>query len=111
MTWQLNGVRIYVESDSGWKPTARKGVIELLDTTSSILQTAGRQSHRRDLQFVVFSGYSTSILPIATLGTVTLVDNFGTSTSVSVMNMSPERLYDYNNRDIHRVKVELMEID
>ena len=111
MTWKLGGIRIYVEDDSGWKPTLRKDTINLLDTTSSILQTAGRESHRRDLQFVVFSGFANNILPLADDITVLFEDDDDLETTVSIMSMSPERLYDYNDRKVHRVKVELMEID
>ena len=111
MTWKLNGTRVYVEKDSGWISQARKGTIELIDTNSSILQTGGRQSYRRNLQFVVFTGYYNDIVPLEASGTITLEDDWGTVTNVSIMNMSPERLYDYLGRDIHRVKVELMEID
>ena len=108
MTWKLGGVRIYVEEDSGWKPTPRKATIELIDTVYSIIQTAGRQSHRRDLQFVVFSGYAASILPLAVEDTITLEDDDGNETDITIMNLTPTRLYDYNGRLIHRVKVELL---
>lgn len=111
MTWKLSGIRIYVENDSGWKPIPRKATINLLDTTSSILQTAGRESHRRELQFVVFSGFANNILPLASENSVTLEDDDDVETTVSILNMSPERLYDYHDREVHRIKVELLEID
>lgn len=111
MTWRLDGVRVYVEDDSGWKSTPRKGTIELLDTNYSILQTAGRASYRRDLQFVVFSGYAESILPMAALDSVTLEDDDGIETLISVMSLNPTRLYDYHDRLVHRVKAELMVVE
>ena len=111
MTWKLGGIRIYVENDSGWKPTPRKATIELLDTMYSILQTSGRESHRRDLQFVVFSGFTNSILPLISEDSITLEDDEAVETDVTILDMSTERLYDYLNRKIHRVKVELLVID
>ena len=110
MTWKLNGVRIYVEDDSGWIPTPRKGLINILNSTNTIVHQAGREAHTRSLTFVIFSGYYASILPITALGTVTLEDDSATETDVTVLDMKPERLYDYLDRKIHRVKVELMEI-
>jgi len=111
MTWKLGGIRIYVEDDSGWKATPRKGTIELLDTNYSILQTAGRESYRRELNFIVFSGYAVGILPLAVEDSVTLEDDEGNETTVSIMNLTPSRLYDYKDRKVHRVKAELMVVE
>ena len=111
MTWKLNGVRVYVEDDSGWISSPRKGTIELLDTNYSIIQTAGRESYKRELSFVVFSGYATSILPLAVEDSITFEDDEGTSTNVSIMNLSATRLYSYHDRKIHRVKADFMVVD
>lgn len=110
MTWRLNSVRIYVEDDSGWNPTPRKGLINILNSNNTIVHQAGREAHKRSISFVVFSGYYNSILPITAMGTVVFEDDAGTQTNVTVLSMSAERLYDYHDRKIHRVKVELMEI-
>jgi hypothetical protein len=111
MTWKLDGVRIYVEEDSGWKSTARKGEINLLNTNYTIVHTLGRESYRRELQFVVFSGYYESILPIEAKSSVVFEDDDGVTTNVTVINMEPERLYSFHDRKIHRVRVELMQDD
>ena len=110
MTWRLNGVRIYVEDDSGWVPTPRKGLINILNSNNTIVHQAGREAHTRSLSFVVFSGYYASILPITAMGTVTLEDDSGTETDITVLDMKSERLYDYHDRKVHKVKIELMEI-
>jgi hypothetical protein len=111
MTWRLNGVRIYVEDDSGWQPNPRKGEINLLDTEYTIVHHAGRESHRRELGFVVFSGYYENILPLANMDSISLEDDEGATTDVTVISLTPERLYDYLDRNIHRVKVELLQDD
>ena len=111
MTWKLNGIRVYVEDDSGWNSTPRKGTIELLDTSYSIIQTAGRESYKRELSFVVFSGYVANILPLAVEDSITLEDDDGVITNVSIMGLNATRLYDYDDRKVHRVKLDLLVID
>ncbi len=109
--WKLDDTRIYVEKDSGWYCTPRKGTVELLDTEYSIIHTAGRPSYKRDLTFVVFSGYYTEILPKLSVDSVTLLETGGSTTSVSILEMRPERLYDYLGREIFRVDANLIEVD
>lgn len=109
--WKLNNARIYVEKDSGWYCTPRKGTVELLDTSSSILHTAGRPSYRRDLSFVVFSGFASTILPLVSQDSITLEDDLGTSTTVSILDFKPERLYDYKLREIHRCNITVLQVD
>lgn len=111
MSWYLDSIRIYVEDDSGWIPQPRKGEIDLLDTNYTIIHTAGNRSYRRTITFVVFENYETSILPIAAKASVAFVDDSGTSTDVSVLSFSPERLYDYLGQKIFRVKAELIKDD
>jgi hypothetical protein len=111
MAWYLNNTRIYVEEDSGWKADPRKGTIELLDTNYSIIQSAGRPSYERDITFVVFSGYTTNILPIITTASIVLIDDSGTSTDVSIMKLAPTRLYDYSGREVFRVNTTLKQVD
>ena len=106
--WKLNDVIVYVEDDSGWKPTPRKGMINLLDTDYTIIHTAGRESHQRDLTFVVFSGFTTSILPLADDASVNLLDDEGNTTAVTILDLQPERLYDYHDRKVHRVKISVI---
>lgn len=108
MTYKINNTRIYVEKDSGWQYKPRKGTVELLDTNYSIIHTAGRPSYSRSITFVVFSGYANDILPIANMTSVNFEDSAGTVTAVSVMDFKPEKLYDYFNRDIYRVSMELL---
>ncbi len=109
--WKLNETRVYMEKDSGWYCEPRKGTVELLDTSSSILHTAGRPSYRRDLTFVTFSGFSTDVLPLVDDDTVTLEDDLGNTTSVSILNFKPERLYDYKLREIHRCNITVIQVD
>jgi len=111
MAWYLNGVRIYVEEDSYWQAEPRKGTIELLDTNSSIIHTAGRPSYDREITFVVFSGYGTNILPTLTESSVVFKDDSDTSTNVSVFKLNPTRLYDYEGREIFRVNASLKVVD
>lgn len=110
MTWRLNSVRIYVEDDSGWIPTPRKGLINILDSTTTNVHMAGREAHKRSITCVVFSGFYANILPVAALGTVTFEDDAGAETDVTVLDMAPERLYDFHDKKVHRVKIELMEV-
>ena len=111
MSFFLNGVRIYVEEDSSWKTEPRKGTIELLDTEYSIIHTAGRPSYDREITFVVFSGYLASILPTLTIASVNFTDDTPTTTAVTVMKLSPTRLYDYQGREVFRVSATLKEVD
>lgn len=110
MSWTLDGHRIYVEKDSGWYYTPRKGTVELLDTDYSILHTAGNPSYRRDLTFVVFENFETDILPLAAEATVTLIDDTSTSSNVSILEFKSERLYDYKLRKIYRVNITVIQV-
>lgn len=109
--WKLNNVRIYVEKDSGWYCTPRKGTVELLDTNSSILHTAGRPSFRRDITFVFFGDIDTNILPMIAANTVSLEDDAGSVTTVSIMDFKSERLYDFKLRKIYRCNISLLQVD
>ena len=91
MAWFLDGVRVYVEKDSGWDHAPRIGEINILDSSQTIIHTAGRPSYTRDIVFVVFSGYHASILPIVN---GPLVSDQGAEGDVVVKNMSAERLQD-----------------
>lgn len=91
MAWTLDGVRIYVEKDSGWDHAPRIGEINILDSSQTIIHTAGRPSYTRDIVFVVFSGYHASVLPI-TDGA--LVSDQGAEGDVVVKSCSAERLQD-----------------
>lgn len=108
--WTLNGTRIYVEKDSDWQVEPRKGTVELLDTNYSIIHTAGTPSYKRSLTFVVFSGYD-NLLPLIGQDSVTLLDDSGTSTNVTIMSWKAERLYDYKLREIHRINMEVIKAD
>ncbi len=109
--WSLGNVTIHVDKDSGWQAKPRKGTVELLDTEYSVIHYAGRPSYARSLSFVVFSGYAEEVLPLLTEESVTLVEDSGASTSVTIMDLKGERLYDYKLRDIYRVNVELLQVD
>ena len=91
MAWTLDGVRIYVEKDSGWEHSPRLGEINILDSNQTIIHDAGRPSYTRNITFVVFSGYHDNILPI-TDGA--LVSDQGAEGDVVVKNCSAERLQD-----------------
>ena len=91
MAWTLDAVRIYVEKDSGWAHDPRIGEINILDSSQTIIHTAGRPSYTRDITFVVFSGYHASIIPI-TDGA--LVSDQGAEGDVIVKSCSAERLQD-----------------
>lgn len=91
MAWFLDGVRVYVEKDSGWDHDPRIGEINILDSSQTIIHTAGRPSYTRDIVFVVFSGYHASILPI-TGGA--LVSDQGAEGDVIVKSCGAERLQD-----------------
>jgi len=111
MTWYLNGVRIYVEEDSGFHAEPRKGTIELLDTEYSIIHTAGRPSYDREITFIVFSGYATSILPLLTEASIVFKDDADVETNVSLMKAPGTRLYDFSGREIFRVNALLKQVD
>ena len=112
MDWKLGGVRIYVEEDSGWRSEPRRGTIDLLDTSSTIIHNAGTRSLQRDITFVVFSGYYASIMPLVAETSVVFEDDEGATANVVIMDdLSPSRLYDYFDRKIHRVKTKLMKVD
>lgn len=91
MAWYLDGHRIYVEKDSGWAHAPRIGEINILDSSQTIIHTAGRPSYTRDIVFVIFSGYHASILPI-TDGA--LVSDQGAEGDVVVKGCDAERLQD-----------------
>lgn len=91
MAWTLDGHRIFVEKDSGWDHAPRIGEINVLDSSQTIIHTAGRPSYTRDITFVVFSGYHATILPI-TGGA--LVSDQGAEGDVIVKSCGAERLQD-----------------
>lgn len=106
MSWYLDGQRIYVEKDSGWAHNPRLGEINVLDSTQTIIHTAGRPSYTRQLTFVVFSGYHDNILPI-TDGI--LLSDQGNEGEVIVKSMKGERLMDISRTTaVFRCTVELI---
>lgn len=113
--YKLNDKRIYVEKDSGWNVEPRKGTVELLDTDYSILHTAGRKSMTRNITFVVFSGYYSSIVPLVDDSTVTFEDGDGTDWTVTIIKNNPERLYNYRDSfdgtEVYRVSMDLMRVE
>lgn len=109
MSWYLGGVRIYVEKDSGWIPKPRIGEINVLDSNQTILHYAGRESHIRQLQFVVFSGYSTQILPMVDGDSYELISDHGSQGNVIIKTMKADRLQALNYpEEVCRVTVELI---
>jgi hypothetical protein len=113
MTWKLGGNRIYVEKDSGWIPIPRKGQIDLLDTSYSILHTAGRESLKREITFVVFSGYESNILPLVDDTSVSFEDGDGDTYTVSIMDKpNVSRVYNYRDSfdgtKVYRISMQLM---
>jgi len=93
MAWYINGKRIYVEEDTGWKVTSRLSEIDVLDSTKTIFHYAGHPSYTRSLTFVVFSGYYADILSLPLGEGVTLISDLG-SESVIIKSIEPKRLRD-----------------
>jgi hypothetical protein len=59
----------------------------------------------------VFSGYVANILSIVTTASVVLLDDSGTSTNVSIMKLTPTRVYDYSGREVIRVNMTVKQVD
>jgi len=109
MAWYLNGVRIYVEEDTGWQHTPRLGEIDVLDSTQTIIHYAGRPSYTRQIVGVVFSGYHNNILPIVS---GILLSDQGNEGMVIVKSCKGKRLQDIK-RDtaVYRVTLDLIQGD
>lgn len=106
--WHLDDIRIYVEKDSGWKVDPRRGKIDVLDSTQTIVHCAGRPGYTRSIQFVVFSGYFNQILPMAELCSgVELCSDIGIQGYIIVDSFNPERLQALNHPNpVYRVTME-----
>jgi len=109
MAWYLGGVRIYVEKDSDWQVDPRLGMIDVLDSSQTIVHHAGRPSYLRSLTFVVFSGYQENILPLATGSGIPLVSDQGAQGNVIVKNFKADRILDISRiTPVYRVTTELI---
>lgn len=113
MAWYYGGVRIYVEEDTGAKRSRRQAMIEILDSASTIIHDSGRPSDRRELTFVVFSGYDANILPLCNGSGHELISDEGSLGNwVIVGEPSPNRVRAINYATpVHRVTMELMKDD
>ncbi len=113
MAWYLGGVRIYVEEDSGLLRNRRQAMIEVIDSQSTIIHDSGRPSDRREITFVVFSGYEANVLPLINGSGHELISDQGSEGNwVIVGDPSPERLYAINyDTPVYRVTMELMKDD
>jgi len=113
MAWTLGGVRIYVEEDTGWLRSRRQAKIEVLDSNKTIVHDAGRPSDRREITFVMFSGYENSVLPLLSGSGVELVSDQGSQGNVIIMGEpSTTRLRAINyDTPVYRVTMELMKDD
>jgi len=113
MAWFLDTVRVYVEKDSGWQTTPRVGEVNVLDSNETIIHCAGRPSYTRDITFVVFSGYFTNILPLATCSVsgIALVSDQGAEGSIVIKNLKPDRLYDRSRTTpVYRVTMSCIKV-
>jgi hypothetical protein len=113
MAWYLNGERIYVEQDTGWKVERRSSEIDILDSNKTIIHDAGRKSYKRDITFVVFSGYSSRILPIINNASgISLTSDQGAQGDIYIHNFEAERLQDISrNTPVYRVTMEITKDD
>jgi len=113
MAWTYGGVRIYVEEDTGILRGRRQARIEVLDSTQTAVHDAGRPSDRRELTFVMFSGYENNFLPLANGSGHALVSDEGSQGNWIIMGepgANRVRALNYDT-SVYRVTMELMKDD
>ncbi|GAI91534.1 unnamed protein product, partial [marine sediment metagenome] len=60
----------------------------------TLIHYAGRESHRRAIVFVVFSGYNNDIVPLPIDEAVPLISDQGAEGDVVIRNISGKRMRD-----------------
>lgn len=110
MAWYIHGQRIYVEKDTGWQASPRRGEIDVLDSTQTLIHCAGRPSYKRTLTFVLFSGYHANILPLADICSgIPLISDQGAEGDVYIMNLKADRIFDTSRTTpVFRITAELL---
>ncbi len=94
MAWYIDGKRVYVTSDTGWQVVPRQGDINILNSSQTIVHFAGRESYKRALVFVVFSGYAANILTLPVDSAVPLISDQGAEGDVVIRSIKSKRMTD-----------------
>ena len=94
MAWYIDGKRIYVTDDTGWEVVPRQGDINIIDSEQTIIHFGGRESYKRSLVFVVFSGYAANILTLPVDSAVPLISDQGAQGDVVIRNIKGKRMFD-----------------
>lgn len=107
-TWSLGGISIAVEEDSLEYPALRISKHAILDTNETLLMYIASGWILRDVQAVIFSGYTTGIVPLIGSGYHTLISDQGTEDDYFITNCRPQRLQALNKPNpVYRINVTL----
>jgi hypothetical protein len=107
MAWYFASYRVAVERDSEDYPDIKLGFVDILDTDTTNIHSIGTGSYRRDLTFVIFSGYA-GLAPALVSGYWGLTSDQGVEGTYQVLSYNAQRLQALNyDTDVYRVTVKL----